>query len=141
VLAAAILDWRARYLQAKGARQRRLIALACLLVLFTGGVVSNQFTTRHTTPQLLTGWLIGLSVTGAVLMSGRWLWVFSGRRTARQRRRILIFLLCLFIGSSLLIGFVGNLLVQAILSWLVVLSAAGVLLMFGFWLRVGRARR
>jgi hypothetical protein len=141
VLAAAILDWRAHYLQAKGARQRRLIAFACLLVLFTGGIVYYQHTSPRTTQQVLVGWLIGLSVTAVVVMFGFWLWAFYVRRGTRQRRRIFIFLFCLLIGSGVAHAFAPSALWWNITGPLNDLSVIGVLVLIVGWLWTRRARR
>jgi len=80
-LAAAILDWRARYPQAKAARQRWRIAFACFLIVFIGGIVGYQVTSPRTTSQVSDG--------SSVVV----------RMSARQRRPILIVLVCLSIVS------------------------------------------
>jgi hypothetical protein len=104
VLAAAILDWRARYLQARAARQRWRIAFACFLGLFIVSIVGYQFTSPRTTSQVSVGWVVGLSVTAVVGMLGYWLWGVFVRSDTRQRRRILIFLVCLLVASFLIRG-------------------------------------
>ncbi len=120
VLAAAILDWRARYLQARAARQRWRIAFACFLVLFIGGVVGLNLTPKRSGLSVIMGWLLGLSVTAVVVMLGFWLWAVLARNALTQRQRILIVVLFLF---CLLIGPIG---------WLIFIV---------FWLSVRRRRR
>jgi hypothetical protein len=65
VLAAAILDWRARHLQAIKAakRRRRIIYAFLLLILFTGGIVLSAG--HNSALGLLGGWDIGVIVIGA----------------------------------------------------------------------------
>ena len=60
MLAAAILDWRARYLQSKlGAHSPR--TGSAFLAVYIGTIVGYQFTAPHSGVQVLVGWLIGLS--------------------------------------------------------------------------------
>ena len=99
MLAAAILDWRARRLQTRAARQRWRIAFACFLIVLIGGILGYQFTSPRTTSQVSVGWIIGLSVTAVVGMVGNWLWGVAVRMSPRQRQRISIFSLCLSIVS------------------------------------------
>jgi Novel STAND NTPase 1 len=119
VLAAAILDWRARHLQARTARLLWRIAFAFFLAIFIGGVVGYQFTSPRTTSQVSAGWTIGLSVTAMIILLGFWLWGVASRSTPRRRRGIFIFLflICLL---SFPIGWV---------------------IFVGFWLAFHRARR
>jgi hypothetical protein len=75
VLAAAILDWRARRLQAtRASRNRRLLLSLSLLCLFIVGVVGASLTARRSTPSVLMIWLWALSLAGEVLIVGRWAW-------------------------------------------------------------------
>jgi hypothetical protein len=72
VLAAAILDWRARRLQAsRTSRNRRLLLALFLLCLITGGAVGFI-----PAPSFYVAWnlLIGLSIAGEVLIFGLWAW-------------------------------------------------------------------
>ena len=93
VLAAAILDWRARYLLAtREVRQRWLLAAASLV--FVTSLIAYQFTSPRTGTQQLAGWLIGLGVAGALLILGQLLFrrlrLIVDRR--RRRRRLLLYL-------------------------------------------------
>jgi hypothetical protein len=87
VLAAAILDWRARRLQAtRAARNRQLLLALILLCPFIGGIVGYSLAAAHSTLKTTMGWLIGLSVTGEILIFGRWGWrVLIIRRRAASR--------------------------------------------------------
>ncbi len=90
VLAAAILDWRARRIQAtRAARHRRLLfalLLLCLIIGFTVGF--------HQAPSLYVIWnlLLGLSIAGEFLIFGVWAWriliirPLSASRLARKAR-------------------------------------------------------
>ena len=94
VLAAAILDWRARRLQAiRAARSRRLLWSLVLLCPIIGGAVGFNLA-----PSLyvIWNWLIGLSIAGEILILGSWAWrILITRpraasrlaRTARSSRR------------------------------------------------------
>jgi hypothetical protein len=82
VLALAILKWCARYLRSSQGTQIPRIALACLAV-FIGALIGYQFTSPWSTVQVLVGWLIGLSVVGALLTLS--LWGLAGR--VRRGRR------------------------------------------------------
>ncbi len=75
VLAAAILDWRARRLQAiRASRNRRLLLAFVLLCLLIVGVVVFIQAAPHSTLRTLMGWLYGLSIAGEVLIFGLWAW-------------------------------------------------------------------
>ena len=97
VLAAAILDWRARRLQAiRAARSRRLLLSLFLLCLFIGSIVGFELAPPHSAQKTTMGWLIALSVAGEVLIFGPWAWrILITRpraasrlaRTARSSRR------------------------------------------------------
>lgn len=84
VLAVAILDWRARHLQAireAWRRRRRSIFLLSifLLCVFIGATVGiNQIPARSAL-SLTMGWLIGLSVLGELLMLPFWVWIIRSR--------------------------------------------------------------
>lgn len=58
-----------------------------------------QVTSPRTTSQVSAGWTVGLSVTAVVGMVGYWLRGVVVRMSARQRRPILIVLVCLSIVS------------------------------------------
>ena len=107
VLAAAILDWRARYLSTQAGRRLWRIAFACFTVLLISGVVWYQFTSPRSTLQVSAGWLMGVSATALYVLLGFWIWAVLARHIPSQRRRIFI-LLCLlipFYGWIILIGF------------------------------------
>ena len=141
VLAAAILDWRARYLQSKLSTQFPRTALAFLVVLI-GAVTGYQFTSPRSTAQVATGWLIGFGVVGTLLTLGPWLLAISVRRDTRQLRRILIILLCLFIGGVIGYQFTSPASkVQVLVGWLIGLSVIGALLLLSLWGLAGRVRR
>ena len=74
LLAAAILDWRARRLQAiRTSRNRRLLLALFLLCLFIGSLVGHILAppgTLNVTMQVLA-WLSGI---GEVLIFGLWAW-------------------------------------------------------------------
>jgi hypothetical protein len=141
VLAAAILDWRARYLQSSRGTQIPRIALACLAV-FIGAVIGYQFTSPDSTVQLLVGWLTGLSVIGALLTLGPWLLAVSVRKDTRRLRRILVILLCLFIGGLIGYQFTSpHSKVQLLLGWLIGFSVIGAVLTLSLWGLAGRVRR
>jgi hypothetical protein len=90
VLAAAILDWRARRLQATRAARKRWILLSFLLLcLIIGGTVGF-----NRAPSLYVIWnvLLGLSIAGGFLIFGVWVWriliirPLSASRLARKAR-------------------------------------------------------
>ena len=97
MLAAAILDWRARRLQAiRAARSRRLLLSLFLLCLIIGGIVGLNLAPPASALRMIMAWLIGLSVAGEVLIFGPWAWrILITRpraasrlaRTARSSRR------------------------------------------------------
>lgn len=62
------------------------------------------------------------------------------RSDTRQRRRILIFLVCLLVVSFLIRG-PNILLLRQLAASLFLLSFFGMLVVFGAWLRVRRPRR
>ena len=70
VLAAAILDWRARRLQAIRWRKRRgRIGLAfLLLIFFIGGLILLNMATANSAPSILGGWVVGVVVAGAMVI-------------------------------------------------------------------------
>jgi hypothetical protein len=90
VLAAAILDWRARRLQATRAsrkRQRRWsIFLLCILIV--SSILVNIFP-QGSTPNTTVSVFIFLSVIGEILIFGRWAWrvLIIGRRAASRLAR------------------------------------------------------
>jgi len=91
VLAAAILDWRARRLQAtRTSRNRRLLLSFLLLCLLIGSSVGAGLASHGL--QITMGWLIGLSAAGEVLIFGLWAWrvliirPLSASRLARRAR-------------------------------------------------------
>jgi hypothetical protein len=93
VLAAAILDWRARRLQAiRASRNRRLLLSLFLLCLFVVGVVGQSLTASRSTPNVLMIWLWALSLAGEFLIFGLWAWrvliirPLSASRLARKAR-------------------------------------------------------
>ena len=148
VLAAAILDWRARYLQAMSARQRWRIAFVCSGILLAGGIVGYQFTSPRTTLQVSVGWIIGLSVTAMLFILGYWLWGAAVRMSTRQRLRILIFLVCLSIASFTGYAFIRfSTFVNSWIAWLFLLFSLfalaflGALVVIGAWLSARRLRR
>lgn len=93
VLAAAILDWRARSLRAiRTARNRRILLLLFLLCLLIGGIVGLNLAAPRSALRAMMGWLIGLSITGELLILGLWAWrvliirPLSASRLAHQAR-------------------------------------------------------
>jgi hypothetical protein len=93
VLAAAILDWRARRLQAtRAARNRRFLLALFLLCPFVGGVVGAIMAVPNSTLFVLMTWLWALSLTGEFLIFGLWTWrvliirPLSASRLARKAR-------------------------------------------------------
>jgi Novel STAND NTPase 1 len=82
VLAAAILDWRARHLQAiRGAKRRRRISLAfLLLILFIGGIIVLNVAAPNSALSTLGGTDIGLITTGAIIIPIFSLGVWWGRK-------------------------------------------------------------
>ena len=91
VLAAAVLDWRARRLQAiRAARSRRLLLSLFLLCLIIGGWIG-----AYQAPSGLRfplGLLAGLSVAAEILILGPWAWrilitrPLASSRLARKAR-------------------------------------------------------
>jgi len=66
VLGPAILDWGSRR---RSARLRRTIVFRSLvLILFVGGLIGYQFTSARTGLQMFMGWMIGISVSVAVIL-------------------------------------------------------------------------
>jgi len=108
VLAAAVLEWRARFLQARAARRRWGIATACFLILFIAGIVDYQFTSPRTTTQVSDGWIIGLSVTAIAVILVFGLRPALARRITRRRLVIFVLLLlCLLVGPVGWVLFIG----------------------------------
>ena len=71
VLAAAILDWRVRRLQAtRAARNRRFMLALFLLCPFVGGVVGAIMAAPRSTLFVLMTWLWALSLVGEFLIFG-----------------------------------------------------------------------
>jgi hypothetical protein len=78
VLAAAILDWRTRYLQAiRGARQRRRFVF--LLCLSIGGFVADGFRLSSVW-LIIAGSIFWLSGLGVLVMIAARLWARRARR-------------------------------------------------------------
>jgi Novel STAND NTPase 1 len=94
VLAAAILDWRARRLQAiRTSRNRRLLLAILLLCLAIGsGATLDPLYEHHPVPYGIMTAIFVLSVVGVVLILGRWAWrvliirPLAASRLARKAR-------------------------------------------------------
>src|SRR5262249_27296200 len=87
VLAVAILDWRARYLQAietarKRKRRRVIVTSILLLCLFIGFIVGFAQSPPLSGLRLLMGWLIAFSVVGEFALIPAWV----QSRPARKQR-------------------------------------------------------
>jgi hypothetical protein len=70
VLAAAILDWRARHLQAvRWAKRRRRLGFAfLLLILLIGGIIVMGISAPNSAPSILGGTDVGLIIAGATII-------------------------------------------------------------------------
>jgi hypothetical protein len=141
VLAAAILDWRSRYLQSRRGTRISWIGLASLVAL-NGAFIGYQFTSPHTTVQVLVGWLLGFSVIAALLTLVPWLLAVSAHRDTRQLRRILIILFCLFSAGVIGYQFTSpDTKAQVLMGWLIGFSVIGALMTLSLWGLAGRVRR
>jgi hypothetical protein len=90
VLAAAILDWRARRIQApRAARKRQRRWSLILLCLIIGATIGFNLAPPLSGPRLIMGFLIWLSVAGELLILGRWGWraLIIQRRAASRLAR------------------------------------------------------
>jgi hypothetical protein len=88
VLAAAILDWRARHLQAirdarKRARWRIFLMYIFWVCLFTGAIVGFDQTPPRSGLRNTMGWLIAISVIGAFLTIPFWIRFARSRSTPK----------------------------------------------------------
>lgn len=132
VLAAAILDWRARYFQSRQTALSPRIGLS-FLAAFIGTFIGYLYAAPHTTAHVL-GWLTAASAVGALATLAPWLLDVATRRDARRVRGIVIGLFCLFAGALITFQFAPpRSRLRDLLGTLSAISAIGACLLIFLW--------